>query len=260
MSAAGAHSDTLSVLIVDDEPIARRRVRLLLSRDPQIRIVSECASVTQCERLDASIVPDLVFLDVRMPQRDGFALLESFDARGIHPFVIFVTAFSIYALNAYEAGVVDYLLKPFDDERFAKALDRAKAALAGRRGTRDVNIDSRGSQAPEYKPLHDRLAVTEDNRIVLIPTADIELIQVAGKYVKIFVRERCHLTRQSLRHIDERLDKPRFVRVHRSTIINTEKIVEMRPLQHGDCEVLLKRGTWVGVSRRFRSRLGLSSG
>src|ERR1700727_1904742 len=124
MSADSAHSNALSVLIVDDEPIARRRVRLLLSRDPQIRIVGECASVTQCERLDASIVPDLVFLDVRMPQRDGFALLESFNARGIHPFVVFVTAFSIYAFNAYEAGVVDFLLKPFDDGRFTHAWAR----------------------------------------------------------------------------------------------------------------------------------------
>jgi two-component system, LytTR family, response regulator len=124
----------LSALIVDDEPIARRRIRLLLSRDPQIRVVGECASVAQCERLDASIVPDLVFLDVRMPERDGFALLESFDARGIHPFVIFVTAHSMYALNAYEAGVIDYLLKPFDDERFAKANElRAASVLTAER-------------------------------------------------------------------------------------------------------------------------------
>jgi two-component system, LytTR family, response regulator len=247
-------SGTLSVLIVDDEPLARRRIRLLLSRDPQIRIVGECASVAQCERLDAGIVPDLLFLDVRMPERDGFALLESFDARGIHPFVIFVTAHSSYALNAYEAGAVDYLLKPFDDERFAKALERAKSALNGRRINRDV-ISDRGTGVAGQKAGHDRLLVTEGNRILLIPTARIELIQVVGKHVKIFVPDRCYLARQSLRSVEDRLDKHRFIRVHRSTIINVEQIVELRPLLHGDCEVLLKRGVRITVSRRFRARL-----
>ena len=246
---------TLSALIVDDEPIARRRVSLLLSRDPQIRIIGECASVAQCERLDPSIVPDLIFLDVGMPERDGFALLESFDARGIYPFVIFVTAHSIYALNAYEAGAVDYLLKPFDDQRFAKALDRAKAALNGRRIGHGVSMDDRETGTPAEKPGYDRLSIAEDNRIVLVPTRDIELIQVVGKHVKIFVRDHCYLTRQSLRSVEGRLDKLRFIRVHRSTIINKEQIVELQPLLHGDCEVLLKRGTRVTVSRRFRGRL-----
>jgi two-component system LytT family response regulator len=207
--------------------------------------------------LDPSIVPDLVFLDIRMPERDGFALLQSFDARGIHPFVIFVTAHSTYALNAYEAGAIDYLLKPFDDDRFAKAMARAKAALHGQRNAGEVSND--GHTAAEQNAGRDRLLVTEDNRILLIPTRDIELIQVAGKHVKIFVRDRCYLTRQSLRSVEDRLDKVRFVRVHRSTIINTEQIVELRPLLHGDCEVVLTRGTRVTVSRRFRSRLRIFS-
>jgi two-component system LytT family response regulator len=245
----------LSALIVDDEPIARRRVRLLLSRDPQIRIVGECASVGECERLDAAIIPDLLFLDVRMPQQDGFALLEAYNARGIHPFVIFVTAYSMYALNAYESGAVDYLLKPFDDERFAKALGRAKAALNGRRITAEAGaFDARTDPQPK-KPAYDRLLVTENGRIFLVPTHDIELIQVAGKHVKVFVRDHCYLTRQSLRSVEERLDNLRFVRVHRTTIINIEQIIELRPLQHGDCEVVLSRGTRVTVSRRYRRRL-----
>ena len=190
-----------------------------------------------------------------MPERNGFSLLESFDARGIHPFIIFVTAHSSYALNAYEAGAVDYLLKPFDDERFAKALDRAKSALNAQRLSRDASISDRARGVPEQKPGHDRLLVTEENRISLVPIADIELIQVVGKHVKIFVRDRCYLARQSLRSVEDRLDKSRFIRVHRSTIINVEQIVELRPLLHGDCEVLLKRGTRVTVSRRFRARL-----
>jgi two-component system LytT family response regulator len=230
-----------------------------MSRDPQVRIVGECASVAQCERLDASIVPDLVFLDVRMPERDGFSLLQSFDAHGIHPFVIFVTAHSTYALNAYEAGAIDYLLKPFDDERFAKALARAKAAVHSRRNAGEGSANDGSTAAAEQKAGHDRLLVTEDHRILLIPTRDIELIQVAGKHVKIFVRDRCYLTRQSLRSVEDRLDKVRFARVHRSTIINLEQIVELRPLLHGDCEVVLTRGTRVTVSRRFRRRLRIFS-
>jgi two-component system LytT family response regulator len=249
----------LSVLIVDDEPIARRRVRLLLSHDPQIRIIGECASVAECERLDAEIVPDLVFLDVRMPQRDGFALLESFDARGIHPFVIFVTAYSMYALSAYEAGAVDYLLKPFDDERFAKALSRAKAALKGRHIISEVGVHDAQTGSRHQEPAYDRFLVTENNRILLVPTRDIELIQVAGKHVKVFVRDHCYITRQSLHSVEDRLDKQRFVRIHRSTIINIDQIIELRPLQHGDCEVVLSRGTRVTVSRRYRKRLPMFS-
>ena len=243
------------MLIVDDEPIARARIELLLARDPQIRIVGTCASVAQCERLDASIVPDLVFLDVRMPQRDGFDLLESFSSRGFRPFVIFVTAYSMYAVNAYDAGAIDYLLKPFDDVRFAKALARAKAAIDSYRITGDSSVSGIPRTELEPSPARDRLVVNEDRRTLLIPTRDIELIQVAGKHVKIFVRQHCYLTRQSLNSVEARLDKQYFVRVHRSTIINVEQIVALHPLMHGDCEVELKRGTRVTLSRRFRKRL-----
>lgn len=252
---SSADSSPLSVLIVDDEPIARARIETLLARDAQIRIVGSCSSVTQCERLDSGIVPDLVFLDVRMPQRDGFDLLNSFNARGIHPFVIFVTAHSEYAINAYEAGAVDYLLKPFDDVRFSKALSRAKNVLNLHRVVVDGHAsDASGSmQDPKFWP--DRLLVHEDKRTLLIPTRSVELIQVTGKHLKIFVRHQCYLTRQSLRSLEARLDKKYFVRVHRSTIINVEQIVAMHPLLHGDCEIVLERGTRVTVSRRFRRRL-----
>jgi two-component system LytT family response regulator len=245
----------LSVLIVDDEPIARARIERLLAGDPKICIVGSCASVALCERLDAAIVPDLVFLDVRMPQRDGFDLLESFGTRGIHPFVIFVTAYTNYAVDAYDAGAIDYLLKPFDDVRFEKALSRAKAFLRLDRNA----VDSRGNHAPtavpEPQPWADRLLVSEGKRILLIPINNIELIQVTGKLAKIFVRQHCYLTRQSLRSIEERLDKRYFVRVHRSTIVKVEQIVALHPLLHGDCEVVLKRGTRVTLSRRYRARL-----
>ena len=255
MPAPVADPGPLSALIVDDEPIARARLGFLLARDPQIRIVGACASVAQCERLDASIVPDLVFLDVRMPRRDGFDLLESFRARGIHPFVIFVTAYAGYAVNAYDAGAIDYLLKPFDDVRFEKALARAKAAFNPDRIARGMRFDDAARTSLESRPVPDRLLVSEDGQTVVIPTHDIELIQVIGKYAKLFVRQHCYLTRQSLRSIEARLDKRYFVRVHRSTIVNVEQIVAFQSLLHGDCELVLKRGTCVTLSRRFRRRL-----
>jgi two-component system, LytTR family, response regulator len=248
-------SAPLSVLIVDDEHIARERIRKLLARDPDVSIVAECASVAHCARLETNIIPDLVFLDVRMPERDGFELLDCFDARGFRPLIIFVTAHSRYAVDAYAAGAIDYLMKPFDDARFAKAMMRSKATLSmGRSCGTSIPSDS-SVWSPDAHTAMDRLLVSENRRTLFIPTRDIELIQVAGKHTKIFARDHCYLARQPLRSVEERLDKLRFVRIHRSTIVNVEHIVELRPLLHGDCEVVLRRGTCVNVSRRFRTQL-----
>jgi two-component system LytT family response regulator len=244
----------VSILIVDDEPVARQRIRKLLARDGDVGVVWECASVAQCERLDANIVPDLVFLDVQMPERDGFELLKSFGARDIHPLIVFVTAHARHAVDAYAAGAIDYLLKPFDDERFAKAMTRSKATLCTGRRLDSANTDDPPNET-EYRVELDRLLVNEDGRISFIPKGDIELIQAAGKHVKIFVRDQCYITRQSLRMVEMRLGRHIFVRLHRSTIVNVNQIVELCPLPRGDCEVVLKRGTRVRLSRRFRDRL-----
>jgi two-component system LytT family response regulator len=245
----------VSILIVDDEPVARQRIRDLLAADADVRDIWECASIAQCEQLDSNIVPDLVFLDVQMPERDGFELLQYFDARHIEPLIIFVTAHAEYAVSAYAAGAVDYLLKPFDDERFAKAMTRSKATLSALRYLDTANIGDTPTETQDLRPELDRLLVNEDGRIWFIPTGDIELIQAAGKHVKIFVREQCYITRQSLRMVEMRLGSKIFVRVHRSTIINVNHIVELHPLLHGDCELVLRRGTRVTLSRRFRHRL-----
>jgi two-component system LytT family response regulator len=247
----------LSVIIVDDEPIARQRIRRLLAHDSEIRIVGEFSSVADCARLDSSVTPDLVLLDVRMPDKDGFALLRSFEARGLSPFVIFVTAYSEYAVGAFDVEAVDYILKPFDDERFAKAIARAKALLEQERMPADdapaADAERRTSSVPPR--IRDRLLVTENGRVLFVPTSEIEMVQAAGKHVKIFVQSRCYVIRQPLRDIEERLDGNHFVRIHRSTIINVDQIVELHPLFHGDYEIVLKRGTRVTMSRRFRSRM-----
>jgi two-component system LytT family response regulator len=239
----------LTALIVDDEPIARQRIRRLLAREPDFRVIGDCGSVAECEALDAGAAPDLLFLDVRMPMRNGFELLSSLEARGMRPFVIFVTAYSEYAVDAFGVEAVDYLLKPFDDARFGKAVARARAMLRKEQAA--------GGEEPRFPQprLRDRLLVNEEGRVLFVPTRDIELVQASGKHIKIFVHGRCFIARQTLRDVEARLDRSHFVRVHRSTIINIEQIVELNPLFHGDCEIVLKRGSRVTLSRRFRGRI-----
>jgi two-component system LytT family response regulator len=167
----------------------------------------------------------------------------------MRPFVIFVTAYSEYAVDAFGVEAVDYLLKPFDDARFGKAVARARAMLRKEQAA--------GGEEPRFPQprLRDRLLVNEEGRVLFVPTRDIELVQASGKHIKIFVHGRCFIARQTLRDVEARLDRSHFVRVHRSTIINIEQIVELNPLFHGDCEIVLKRGSRVTLSRRFRGRI-----
>jgi two-component system LytT family response regulator len=249
---------SLSALIIDDEPIARQRIRRLLAREPDFHLIGDFGSVTECEALDASAVPDLLLLDVRMPGRNGFDLLATLEARGVHPFVIFVTAYSEYAVDAFGVDAVDYLLKPFDDERFAKAIARARALFDKERAAEadPPRTPDAGEPAPASAPrLRDRLLVNDGGRVLFVPSRDIELVQAAGKHVKIFVSGHCYLARQALCDVEARLDSRHFVRVHRTTIVNVEQIVELHPLFHGDCEIVLRRGTRVTLSRRFRNRI-----
>ena len=247
---------SLSALIVDDEPIAWQRIRRLLAREPDFHVIGDFGSVAECEALDAGAVPDLLLLDVRMPERNGFELLASFEARGVYPFVIFVTAYSEYAVDAFGVEAVDYLLKPFDDERFAKAIARARTLLAKERAADEAPASSHGGAERRPAPrLRDRLLVNDGGRVLFVPVRDIELVQAAGKHVKIFVSGHCYLARQALRDVEARLDGGQFVRVHRSTIVNVEQIVELHPLFHGDYQIGLKRGTRVTLSRRFRNRI-----
>ena len=246
-------------LVVEDEPLALRRVLRLLDRDPEIAIVGTCASVTEALTVAANLTPELVLLDVRMPERDGFELLKALRKRGVDPLVVFITAYSEHAVAAFELDAVDYILKPFDDARFAKALARVKSTVQSTRT--DVSVDNvavpaRSLTAVGSSPAaRDRLLLTENGRVLFLPIRDIEFVQAAAKHIKIFAQGRCHLLRQPLCELEARLDPNQFVRIHRSTIVNVEKIVEMHPLFHGDFELLLTRGTRVVMSRRFRTRM-----
>ena len=248
----------ITTLVVDDEPLARERILRLLARDEDFSLRGAAGSVAQALKLESTAPPELILLDVRMPARDGFELLRHWADRGIEPFVIFVTAYSDHAVRAFDVDAVDYVLKPFDDERFMRALARAKAAIGSSRqlaaGGNGLARATEWDAAAAESRFPERLLISEEGRVLFLPVREIEFVQSAGKYIKVYAQGRCHLLRQPMHEIEARLDPNQFVRVHRSSIVNVEQIVEMHPLFHGDYELVLKRGTRLAMSRRFRNR------
>jgi two-component system LytT family response regulator len=244
-------SAQIPTLVVDDEPLALKRMLRLLATDPQIRIVGGCASAAEAIACAAGGAPQLLLLDVRMPRLDGFGLITRLAASGVHPCVIFVTAYADRSMDAFGVGAIDYLVKPFDDERFARAVGRAKALLAA--GLTAAAAPA--AAAPAALPDRTRLMLSERGRIVVLVTRDIEFIQAAAKHVRIFAGGRCFTLRYSLAELETRLDPGSFVRVHRSTLVNVDHIAEMHPMFHGDCELVMRRGTRLALSRRYRERL-----
>ena len=228
---------TLRVLIVDDERLAREKIRGYLAGEPDVEIVGECASGGEAVAAIRARRPDVVFLDVQMPGGGGFDVLADVGAAAMA--VIFVTAHDEYAVQAFEGDALDYLLKPFDRPRFRRALARARAAV---------------------RPLG-RLMVREGDRIRLVPVAEIDWIEAADNYVTVHAGGREHLLREALSHLWGRLDPTRFARIHRRAIVNLEAVTEVRALPHGDREVTLRDGVRLPVGRSFRDRfLAASAG
>ena len=240
----------INTFVVDDEPLARRRMLRLLRGDPEINLVGTFGSATEAAAHARAASPRLLLLDIRMPELDGFELMKTFASQGVNPYVIFVTAYNDRSMDAFAVGAIDYLLKPFDDERFARALARAKSLIssaavhAGAATARAVAAAGRT-----------RLLLAERGKVVVLAMRDIEFAQAAAKYVKIYAAGRCYSFRQSLGQLEQRLDPACFVRVHRSTLVNLEHLSEMHPLFHGDYELILRRGTRLTLSRRYRDRL-----
>ncbi len=242
-------------LIVDDEPLARQRLRRLLEVDSEIAIAGEASDGPQAVAEIRKQRPDLVFLDVQMPGLDGFAVLQALAAESL-PLVVFVTAHDRYALKAFEVHALDYLLKPFDKARFAAALDHAKAHL--HQGSKS-NLDQRlrelltfvqGRQAGA-----ERLPIKSGGKTYFVRIGDIDWIEAAGNYVRLHVGKEDHLLRESMTALEKRLDPGRFVRVHRSTIVNIERIRDLQPLFRGDYVITLYDGTELPLSRNCRDRL-----
>jgi two-component system LytT family response regulator len=233
--------------------VARRRVRRLLQREPDVQVAGECADGAEALAAIVSQRPQLVFLDIQMPELDGFEVLQRLPASALPAFV-FVTAFDRYALRAFEVHAVDYLLKPFSAERFAEALSRARLrvslAVAPDDGLRALVEDLRARS--RYLR---RLAVQAGRRVVLLDVEDIDWLQAADNYVTVHAGRREHIVRGTLGDLERQLDPERFVRIHRSAIVALDRVGELHPAGHGDFDVLLGDGTRLALSRRFRARI-----
>ena len=246
----------IRALIVDDEPLARRRLRRMLARDAEVEIAGDCENGREAVARIRELRPDLVFLDVQMPEMDGFEVLEAVGAVAM-PLVIFVTAFDQYALQAFEVCALDYLLKPFDRRRFEKALNRAKARLLSDR-TSDVGQQALALlEELRARSSHlERLVVKSGGRAFFLKTEEIDWIEAEGKYVRLHVGKESHLLREAIGSIETQLDPKRFPRIHRSTIVNIERVRELQPWFHNEYRVILRDGTELMLSRSCRKRLG----
>jgi two-component system LytT family response regulator len=230
----------LQVLVVDDEPLARRNLTVLLRRDPDIGTIVECGSGLEAIEEARRSNPDLMFLDVQMPECGGFDVLEMLGG-DMPPTVIFVTAYDEYALRAFEAGALDYLLKPFDDARFDRALKRAKDRLIP------------GASQPRRALT--RIAVKDRGRTLFLNVSEIDWIEAANYYACIHVGAATHIVRRTLSELEQDLGDETFIRIHRSVIVNLDRVRGLELRSEGEHEVVLKSNARLRLSRRFRKRL-----
>lgn len=253
-------NEQITALIVDDEPPARALVRRLLAPHGEIVIAGECESGLEAVVAIRDGAPDLVFLDVQMPELDGFAALAELAAETTKPLphVIFITAYDQYAVRAFEAQALDYLLKPFDRERFEQALQRALRHIrderSGEATTRILALlDERQRAASESYV--ERFVIKTDGRVFFLKAAEIEWIEAEGNYVILHVGGQRHLFRETISNLETRLDPRRFQRISRSAIVNLDGIRELQPWSRGDYQVILHDGTELKLSHRYREHL-----
>jgi two-component system LytT family response regulator len=245
----------IRVLIVDDEPIIRRGLRNQLSRRENYEIAGERCNGRDAVENIRTLRPDLVFLDVQMPELDGFGVISEIGPRDM-PVVVFVTAFDEYAVRAFDVNAIDYLLKPFDDERFSRCLARVEERLVNGHN-RDPLVEKLASLVAEQVKgkTADRLAIKNSDRITLLQAEEIDWIEAADNYVEIHTGKHVHLMRETLSNLEQRLQPFRFLRIHRSRLVNADRIKELHPLFHGEYELVLSDGTRLTSSRHYRDVL-----
>lgn len=245
----------LRALIVDDEPPGRQKIREMLKSENDVEILGECTNGVEAIEAIYKHSPDLVFLDVQMPEIDGFGVLEGLDAEHL-PAIVFVTAYDQYALQAFEVHALDYLLKPFDKERFQTSLERARDLIKKKKND-DVNekLLSLLQNLKIDKKRPDRLVVKTGGRVFFLKTDEIDWIEAAGNYVRLHIGNEAHLLRDTMSSIQKKLDAAQFIRIHRSTFVNIERIKELQPWFHGEYVVILKDGTQLTMSRSYRNNL-----
>jgi two-component system LytT family response regulator len=245
----------IRAIIADDEPLAREKLRILLASEPGLQIVAECRDGRQTIDALQTYKPDLLLLDIQMPEMDGFEVLSAIPADEL-PIVIFTTAYDQYAVHAFEAHAMDYLLKPFDQERLHSAIERTRAELLK---SADRNLTNRLLDLLAYARTESkrdkRLIIKAGGRVVFLDTDDIDWVEAAANYVKLHVGKESYVLRESIGRISERLDPAQFVRIHRSAIANVRKIKELQPCNSGEYIVVLKDGKELSCSRGYRSGL-----
>ena len=245
----------IRALVVDDEAIARERVITLLEREHDVEVVGECSDGEQAVAAIQDQSPDLVFLDIQMPGCDGFGVISAIGADRMPP-VVFVTAYDEYAVRAFEVHALDYLLKPFGRDRFQETLQHARVSVERRRaGDLGRRLLALVNDIRPEPPQLERLVVRSGGRVFFIRTGDIDWIEAAGNYVRLHLGTESHLFRETMNGIEIRLDPDRFVRIHRSRIVNTERIQELQPSSKGDYLVLLTTGARVPMGRAYRDKL-----
>lgn len=246
---------TIRTLIVDDEPLARRRIGDLLRKADDIEVVAECANGEEAIAAIEKSPPDILFLDIQMPELDGFDVLRAVGV-GRVPVVIFVTAFDQFALRAFEAHALDYLLKPFDDQRFEAVVERARERIRQHRGE-DIDRRLRAllEEARAGRGYLQRLVVPAGQRRILIRTDEIDWIEAERNYIRLHVRGQAHLLRENLSRIEATLDPAKFCRIHRSIIVNIDRIFAVETLARGEYLVTLHDGTKLASGRNYRGNL-----
>ena len=255
----------IRVLIVDDEPAARTAIRRLLKRDPDVLVVGEARNGREAVRALEEDGIDLVFLDIQIPVLDGFGVVREVGPHHMPP-TIFVTAFDQHALHAFEVDALDYLLKPFTDERFHEATERAKAAIRQGR-LADLNHklaallgETEGPAAAPSGGYVKRLAIKGDGRVMLLPAGDVDWVEAERDYVRLHVGKKAYVIRGTMKKVVGQLDPGLFVRIHRSTIVNIERVRELQPMFKGAYVVVLQDGTELNLSRGYRNHLEATLG
>ena len=252
----------ITAVIVDDEPLARRRIRSLLARERDIEVLEECADGTSAVDVIRRRRPDLVFLDVQMPEMNGFAVLRTL-GKDLTAAVIFVTAYEQFSLRAFDVHALDYLLKPFHRRRFQEALRRVRQRFSNERELADVRVrlaalleasDDDGADTVRSAPI-ERLAIRTTTKVAIVRVREIDWIQGDGNYVRLHVGSAVHLLRQTMKALVGQLDPSLFVRIHHSCIVNVERVRELQPWSHGDYVVVLDNGKRLMSSRTYSANL-----